>query len=256
MKNFHGGARDYGVSHVNVGARDLDPALSYAEQVSRGVLRPDFAWTPASKPDTKRSVYRAGGKRIFDIVLILLSAPLSLTVTLLCALALWIEGGNPFYVQQRLGRDGKSFRILKLRTMTRDADRVLEAYLAEDPKMRQEWDTLQKLRDDPRVTRVGKLLRSTSLDELPQLFNVLKGDMSIVGPRPMMPEQAALYGDPSHYNALRPGITGAWQISTRNNNVFSYRNEVDAGYDRNLSFMGDIVILFKTVGVVLRRTGC
>ena len=256
MKNFHGETQDYGVSHVNAGANDLKPAMAYAERVSRGAARPDFAWEETTKAVRKQGLYRAAGKRTLDIFLVLLSAPLSLTVTLLCALALWIEGGNPFYVQQRLGRNGKSFPILKLRTMTLDADRVLEEYLAKDPKMRREWDALQKLRNDPRVTGVGKLLRSTSLDELPQLFNVLKGDMSIVGPRPMMPEQAEMYGDPKHYNALRPGITGAWQISTRNDNVFSYRNQVDAAYERKLSFWNDIVILVKTVGVVLRRTGC
>lgn len=256
MKNYHGETRDYGVSHVNAGASDLKPTLAYAEQVSRGALRPDFALPTPTQRKRDTGLYRSVGKRAFDLFLIVLSAPLSLTVTLLCALALWIEGGNPFYVQKRLGRDGKTFSILKLRTMTLDADRVLEEYLAKDPKMRREWDTLQKLRNDPRVTRVGKLLRSTSLDELPQLFNVIKGDMSIVGPRPMMPDQAEMYGDPQHYNALRPGITGAWQISTRNNNVFSYRNQIDAEYDRKLSFWGDIVILAKTVGVVLRRTGC
>lgn len=256
MRNVTGEMARLGASHIGSRTTDAEPAVAYAEQVSRGILRPDFA-LPAAAPAVKpQSVYRAGGKRAFDLLLVLLSLPLSLTVTLACAVALWIEGGNPFYRQRRLGLDGKEFSILKLRTMTVDADRVLEEYLAQDPKMRREWDTLQKLRNDPRVTRVGKILRSTSLDELPQLFNVLKGDMSIVGPRPMMVDQLDLYGDPKHYNAVRPGITGAWQISARNNNVFSYRHQVDAAYERGLSFKGDVIILIKTVGVVLRRTGC
>jgi lipopolysaccharide/colanic/teichoic acid biosynthesis glycosyltransferase len=122
--------------------------------------------------------------------------------------------------------------------------------------MRREWDELQKLRNDPRVTPVGQFLRATSLDELPQLFNVLTGDMSIVGPRPMLPEQLAMYGDASAYEALRPGITGLWQISSRNDNGFSHRKSIDATYERDLTLMLDLKILFKTVGVVLRRTGC
>lgn len=156
----------------------------------------------------------------------------------------------------RLGKEGKRFSILKLRTMVRNADEVLEDYLASDPEMRREWDEKQKLINDPRVTRVGAALRSTSLDELPQLWNVLTGDMCLIGPRPMMPEQLDMYGNPDHYFALRPGITGLWQISARNENRFSFRNEVDAAYDQKLSLWGDIVIIFKTVGVMLRRTGC
>jgi lipopolysaccharide/colanic/teichoic acid biosynthesis glycosyltransferase len=175
---------------------------------------------------------------------------------LLCVVALWIEGGNPFYRQDRLGRNGKRFSILKLRTMVRDADAVLEDYLARDPEMRREWDEKQKIINDPRVTRVGGLLRATSLDELPQLWNVFTGDMSLIGPRPMMPDQLSMYGDPAHYFALRPGVTGLWQISARNGNRFSFRNEVDAEYDKTLSITGDIAIIFKTVGVMLRRTGC
>ena len=258
MRDFSADMSGVGPGHVSNQFGDLEPVVAYAEQVSRGMVRPDFARPVVTVPVPVRpkGLYRNGGKRVLDLVLVLLTLPMSLTVTLLCALALWIEGGNPFYTQKRLGRDGKVFSILKLRTMTRDADRVLEEYLASDPKLRREWDALQKLRHDPRVTPIGRVLRSTSLDELPQLFNVLTGDMSIVGPRPMMVEQLSLYGNPRHYNAVRPGITGAWQISARNDNVFSYRNQIDAAYERTLSLKGDLVILLKTVGVVLRRTGC
>ena len=139
--------------------------------------------------------------------------------------------------------------------MVRDADAVLEAYLASDPARRREWNELQKLRNDPRVTRVGHFLRATSMDELPQLFNVLKGDMSLVGPRPMMPEQLSMYGESDAYFALRPGVTGLWQVSARDNTRLSHRNEVDAEYLRNISFKLDLTVLYKTIGVVLRRTG-
>ncbi|MBD3662405.1 sugar transferase [Sulfitobacter sp. TSTF-M16] len=199
--------------------------------------------------------YRVFVKRAFDILLVLASAPFVLPVIALCALALWIEGGRPFYTQQRIGRRGDRFSILKLRTMVRDADSVLKDILDRDPAKRREWDALQKLKADPRVTRVGQVLRVTSLDELPQLWNVLKGDMSLVGPRPMMPEQAPLYGDMAAYEALRPGITGLWQVSARNGNRFSHRNTVDATYEITLSFGADLRIVFRTIGVVLRGTG-
>ncbi|WP_439655656.1 sugar transferase [Sulfitobacter marinivivus] len=204
----------------------------------------------------RASAYRLFGKRVFETVLVLLALPFFVPVMALCAIALWLEGGNPFYRQIRLGRGGDRFAILKLRTMTRDADAVLEQYLAANPEMRREWDEKQKLINDPRVTRIGSILRKTSLDELPQLWNVLTGEMSLIGPRPMMPDQLPMYGDPTHYFALRPGITGLWQVSARNENSFGYRNEVDAAYSRSLSLRNDIVLIFKTVWVMARRTGC
>ena len=139
--------------------------------------------------------------------------------------------------------------------MVRDADAVLEHYLSTNLTMRREWNEMQKLSHDPRITRVGHFLRATSLDELPQLVNVLKGEMSLVGPRPMMPNQLDMYGDATAYDAVDPGITGLWQVSSRNNARFAYRREVDATYERGLTFGSDLSILLKTVGVVLRRTG-
>lgn len=205
--------------------------------------------TPPVRP------YRDFAKRLIDIIFVVLSLPFSLPVVLMCAFALQLEGGNPFYTQRRLGRGGKQFSILKLRTMVRDADAQLESHLRNNPAARAEWDTLQKLMDDPRITPIGRALRATSLDELPQLYNVLVGDMSIVGPRPMLPEQLPLYGDARAYNALRPGITGLWQVSARNDARFSYRKDIDGLYERDLSLPLDFKILFRTVGVVLRRTG-
>jgi lipopolysaccharide/colanic/teichoic acid biosynthesis glycosyltransferase len=236
------------------------PGFGLAQLVSvsgevNSLLRSALMFTPeqSAKP---RSIYRTGGKRVLETLLIVLSLPFFVPIMALCVVALWIEGGNPFYRQIRLGQDGKRFSILKMRTMVRDADAVLEEYLSRDPEMRREWDEKQKLINDPRVTRIGALLRSSSVDELPQLWNVLTGDMSLIGPRPMMPEQLPLYGNPSHYFALRPGITGLWQISARNENRFSFRNEVDAAYNKNMSLFGDVSIIFKTIGVMLRRTGC
>ncbi|WP_264212653.1 sugar transferase [Leisingera thetidis] len=199
--------------------------------------------------------YAAAGKRWLDLLLVLLSLPLTLPLTALCAAALWLEGGRPFYTQARLGRGGQVFRILKLRTMVRDADALLQHYLDTDPALRREWDDTQKLKNDPRVTRVGRLLRMASLDELPQLWNVLNGDMSLVGPRPMMPEQLPLYGDAGAYFALRPGITGVWQVSVRNEGSFASRVQADSDYRLGLSLGRDLQLIWRTVGVVLKGTG-
>lgn len=202
-----------------------------------------------------RSLYADLGKRVLDIAVVLLSLPVAGVVILFCALMLWREGGNPFYWQARMGRGGKEYRIVKLRTMVMDADARLARLLEQDPALKAEWDATQKLKQDPRITPVGGFLRRTSLDELPQLWNVLKGEMSLVGPRPMMPEQLPMYGKADAYFALRPGITGLWQVSERNNSRFDYRAKLDADYARNLCLTGDLVLLFRTVSVVLRRTG-
>jgi len=204
---------------------------------------------------TQHGTYRAIGKRILDVALVLITFPLALVLIGVPALLLWREGGAPFYRQTRLGKDGNRFSILKLRTMVRDADTMLELTLAADPALRREWDTTQKLKNDPRITRVGAFLRKTSLDELPQLWNVLKGDMSLVGPRPMLPDQLPLYGDAHHYFALRPGITGLWQVSERNDSHFRLRVTLDADYDYDLSLVEDVRIMFRTVGAVVGRTG-
>jgi lipopolysaccharide/colanic/teichoic acid biosynthesis glycosyltransferase len=200
-------------------------------------------------------LYRAVGKRALDLALVMLAAPAALVLIGGAAALLWLEGGSPFYTQQRLGKGGNAFSIVKLRTMVRDADRLLEAYLASDPALRAEWDTTQKLKHDPRITRIGALLRKTSLDELPQLWNVLRGKMSLVGPRPMLPEQLPIYGDAGHYFALRPGITGYWQVSQRNDGAFRARVALDAAYDMNVSIREDAWVLWRTIGAVVKRTG-
>lgn len=201
------------------------------------------------------SLYRGVGKRICDVLFVLATLPVSVPLVAFCALALALEGGRPFYRQDRLGKNGSRFSILKLRTMVRDADDLLATYLENDPVLREEWETTQKLKCDPRITPVGGFLRATSLDELPQLWNVLKGEMSLVGPRPMMPEQLPLYGDAQAYFAVQPGITGLWQVSARNENRFSVRCKVDAQYYSDMSLRFDIGLLIRTVGVVVRQTG-
>lgn len=198
--------------------------------------------------------YRGGFKRLLDTLAILLSLPVVLPVITLLALLAMCDGGAPFYRQQRVGRGGRFYTMWKLRTMVVHADSKLEAHLAADPEARCEWDSTQKLKADPRITRIGRFLRKSSLDELPQLWNVLRGDMSLVGPRPMMPEQQSIYPGRAYY-ALRPGITGIWQVSERNNCTFADRARFDAVYERDVSLGTDIKLLLATVRVVLRGTG-
>ncbi|MEF9604454.1 sugar transferase, partial [Paracoccus sp. PXZ] len=189
-----------------------------------------------------------------DVMAVLLVAPIALSLVLILALVIYWHGEKPFYTQMRVGRSGRGFRLWKLRTMVENADKRLAEYLAANPEAKAEWDLTQKLKNDPRITSTGHFLRKTSLDELPQLWNVLRGDMSLVGPRPMMIEQAPLYPGADYYH-LRPGVTGPWQISDRNDSTFAARATFDAHYAAGLSLKGDIAILAKTVGVVLRCTG-
>jgi exopolysaccharide production protein ExoY len=205
--------------------------------------------------DGRTSAYTAGGKRALDLFALIVSAPFWLPLIAVTALAIWIvEGKAPFYSQLRVGRNGNTFRLWKLRTMVVDAEAKLEAYLAANPKARAEWDATQKLKNDPRITTLGAFLRKSSLDELPQLINVARGDMSLVGPRPMMINQRTLYGGHAYYR-LRPGLTGLWQVSKRNQSQFSERVRFDNIYYRVQSLRTDLLILLKTVGVVLRGTG-
>jgi lipopolysaccharide/colanic/teichoic acid biosynthesis glycosyltransferase len=199
-------------------------------------------------------LYERAFKRWLDLALILIAAPIVLPTLLILGLLVRRDGGPALYAQDRVGLDGRVFRILKLRTMVVDADARLAAHLAADPALRDEWEDTQKLKSDPRVTSVGRLLRKTSLDELPQLWNVLKGEMSLVGPRPMLPEQRTLYPGRAYYR-MRPGLTGPWQVSDRNATSFAGRAEFDADYATRMSLPTDLMILALTVWVVLRGTG-
>ncbi|MGQ0741104.1 MAG: undecaprenyl-phosphate galactose phosphotransferase WbaP [Alphaproteobacteria bacterium] len=166
------------------------------------------------------------------------------------------DGGPVFYRHRRIGKDGREFDCLKFRTMAPNADTLLREVLACNPVAAQEWHESFKLKDDPRVTQIGRFLRASSLDELPQLFNVLRGEMSLVGPRPIVAPEAARYGrDIAYYYSLRPGVTGLWQASGRSDLSYGERVRLDAWYVRNWSLWHDIAILAKTAGVVMKRAG-
>ena len=213
---------------------------------------------------TRQSLLAQIMKRLFDLVLTGIGVVLISPALLVIACVLVFEGGPVLFSQLRVGRGDRRFRCYKFRTMRPDAEQKLHELLESDAVARTEWETFQKLSDDPRITRFGRFLRRTSLDELPQLFNVIKGDMSLVGPRPIIaPEVPGYHGDKSYYDSpdieyyLRctPGITGLWQVAGRASTTHDERKRLDRWYARNWSPWLDLVILFKTVRVVLGREG-
>jgi undecaprenyl-phosphate galactose phosphotransferase len=195
-------------------------------------------------------------KRAFDIVGASLLLALCAPLMTLIYVALLLSGGSAIFVQQRVGRDGGLFRCYKFRSMVKNANRVLGDYLEHNPAAREEWNRSFKLKHDPRITWFGQCLRKTSMDELPQLFNVLKGDMSLVGPRPIVPNEIELYAERiADYYRCRPGITGLWQVSGRNLVAYERRVRLDAIYARKQSLWLDVIILFRTVKVVISGVG-
>ena len=176
---------------------------------------------------------------------------------LVIAALIWRRDGAPIlFAQYRVGCDGRLFRCFKFRTMLLDSEAVLQDLLATDPVARAEWARDQKLSDDPRITRIGQFLRRSSLDELPQLLNVLRGEMNLVGPRPITVAELDRYGTTRwHYLSVKPGITGLWQVSGRNDLSYDQRVALDRRYVEQRSIVGDVGILMKTVGVVARREG-
>lgn len=203
------------------------------------------------------SMWQKSLKRTLDLVLIFVGSVLIVPLCLLIALLIWLESkGSIFYGHVRVGKDGKQIRVWKFRTMVPAADQVLRKYLAESPELRAEWNQNFKLKDDPRVTKVGRFLRKSSLDELPQLWNILRGEMSLVGPRPIVEEEAVRYKSKYRmYTCVRPGITGLWQISGRSNASYDFRVRMDEYYVRNWSIWLDIHVLVSTPWVVLTRRG-
>lgn len=196
-------------------------------------------------------------KRFFDIAAslagIAVLSPLFLMLVLLVKCA---DGGRVIYGHRRIGRNGKVFRCLKFRTMVENGDEVLAAHLAGNPRDREEWAATRKLHHDPRVTRVGAVLRRLSLDELPQIFNILRGEMSFVGPRPVVRDELLMYGtSASFYLKSRPGLTGLWQVRGRNDVSYRTRVAFDRHYVRNWSFAFDLKILLWTVPAVLSSRG-
>lgn len=204
------------------------------------------------KPWARQIYFQA--KRAIDLTAVLAAAPVVLPVVGILAVLVRRDGGKAFYRQERVGRNGKIFSLWKLRSMVPDAEKLLEQYLRENPAARQEWNANQKLRNDPRITKLGWYLRKYSIDELPQLFNVVRGDMSLVGPRPMCPDQQPYYPGTAYFK-LRPGLTGLWQISDRNGCTFAERAMHDTRYARMISFATDMQILVRTASVVVRGTG-
>lgn len=195
-------------------------------------------------------------KRACDIGLATIALVAASPFALCVAIAVTASGGRPFYGHRRVGRHGRDFDCLKFRSMAVDADRRLADLLESDAGAREEWEATRKLRDDPRVTRLGRFLRTTGLDEIPQLWNILRGDMSFVGPRPVTRDELPLYGEESDaYLDVRPGLTGLWQASGRSDVGYARRVALDAWYVRNWSPWLDLVILCKTVPAVLARRG-
>ena len=196
-------------------------------------------------------------KRSLDLFFVLVLGAIAVVPGILIAIAIVLDSRGPvFFTHTRVGKGRRSLRIWKFRSMVKDADTRLEKYLLENPVSAAEWAMTHKLRDDPRVTRVGRFLRKTSLDELPQLWNVLRGDMSMVGPRPIVSAEVAKYGSGFRlYSQVSPGLTGLWQVSGRNDTHYTRRVELDCHYIRHWSLWMDFRILVKTVRVVLMGHG-
>jgi len=225
---------------------------------SLGVLPRDFGGILGL--EVRQQLLRSSpkiAKAIVDAIVAAVALVVSALLIPFIALFIKLDSKGPvFYRQTRYGKDGKPFKAWKFRTMVENADVVLKEYLARHPELKEEWDRYQKLRDDPRVTRVGKFLRKTSLDELPQIFNVIKGEMSVVGPRPIVQGEIEKYGKYySFYTKVKPGITGLWQVSGRNDVSFEERVALDAYYVRNWSVWLDLYILARTVPVAVFGKG-
>lgn len=211
-----------------------------------------------SRNSSKTKVPKGGvSKRAFDILVASAMLLFALPAMFFIAVIMFSTDRGPiFFGHERIGHNGKRFRCLKFRSMVTDSQRALARHLELFPQARAEWKATQKLRNDPRITPIGRFLRITSLDELPQLINVIRGDMSLVGPRPIVQDEVERYASEIEaYAATRPGITGLWQISGRSDVGYDQRVQLDSQYVREWSFAGDLVILIKTVKVVVQRTG-
>lgn len=226
---------------------------------------PYFSGGSASEPKLTQtltlneplSFYRRRGKRILDLAIVLVFAPAWVSLVLLLSLLARLDGGPAFFGHVRVGRGGEKFRCWKLRTMVPYAEQRLASYLADNPAAAAEWAANQKLARDPRVTVIGGVLRKSSLDEVPQLFNVLLGQMSLVGPRPVTEAELNRYGQVKRaYVTVSPGVTGPWQVRGRNEKLtYAERVELDAEYTNKVSAILDISILLKTIPAVLKLSG-
>jgi Undecaprenyl-phosphate galactose phosphotransferase WbaP len=246
---------DAALAHGTAPARPLK-AASAVPLVHRA---PHHHEAHTSQRSKRNLVLRQPGeatKRLFDIVGALTLALVLSPLLLVVGLALVRDRGPIIYSHSRTGRHGRTFGCLKFRTMVPNAEQVLRELLHQDPKLQREWMRDQKLRNDPRVTAIGSFLRRTSLDELPQLWNVLKGEMSLVGPRPVVREEWQRYGRRlDTYLAAKPGVTGLWQVMGRNDSCYRRRVALDSYYVKKRSLLLDVFILLRTVLVVLRGRG-
>jgi Undecaprenyl-phosphate galactose phosphotransferase WbaP len=219
---------------------------------------PDYsAWFETSARESLFDRHSQVTKRVLDILVASVLAILAIPLALSIALAIMLETRGPIlFVHTRLGKGGRPFRLWKFRSMRADSDEVLGRYLNRHPELLAEWHASHKLKNDPRITHVGRWLRRSSLDELPQLWNVLCGTMSMIGPRPIVKDEIPKYGPAfRQYKRVQPGLTGLWQVSGRTDLSYRHRIELDTKYVRHWSFALDLKILWKTVGVVLGGHG-
>jgi exopolysaccharide production protein ExoY len=229
--------------HADAGLHSFEPRWEEAPAQT-----PERAAPPAFPYATTKRILDIAG----TIVLAIVFSPLILAIVVLMRQ----EGGSIIYRHRRVGRDGRAFDCLKFRTMVRNADQVLRELLERDPALKAEWVRDHKLRCDPRVTRLGRFLRRTSMDELPQLWNVMRGEMSLVGPRPVVREELVRYGrNVRTYLSAKPGITGLWQVKGRNDTDYRRRVVLDTCYVRNQNILLDLYILAKTTRVIFAGSG-
>lgn len=227
---------------------------------AQSALRPFVPVNPAYQPDRVTLNVSWSDevlKRIFDVVFALAMLILVLPLMIVLAVALQIDSpGSIWFTQRRIGRHGRMFHCIKFRTMHENAAQMLEDLLASDPAARAEWEANHKLQNDPRVSAFGSLVRKLSMDELPQLLNILRGEMSVVGPRPIVQEEVTKYGEFFRdYCAVKPGLTGLWQVSGRNDVSYDERVQLDCRYTREMSFKLDLQIVLKTVTAVTTARG-
>lgn len=271
--------KETGVQHIIITAPGLDPSklveiINRIQPIVRHIsFVPDLIGAPVGNLEVeslfneKIMVLKVRNnlayfwnrvlKRAFDLVVSLVGTVAIMPLLLLLALLVFLDDPGPvIFAHRRIGRRGKSFPCYKFRTMCVDAEEKLKQYLAENPEARAEWEESYKLKDDPRITRIGGFLRRTSLDELPQLINVIKGEMSLVGPRPIVSGEIPKYGECFHdFCLVPPGITGMWQVNGRSDTTYEERVSMDSWYVRNWSVWIDIIYLVKTIMVVIKGKG-
>lgn len=197
-------------------------------------------------------------KRLFDIIFSLIGIVFILPLALLIKISYLIKKDTTsiFFTQKRIGKNGKEFNFYKFRSMIKDADKVLEKILEENEELRKEWNEYHKLENDPRITKVGKFIRKTSLDEFPQFINVLRGDMSLIGPRPLVPGELEEHnGDAKIYNSIKPGVSGWWAANGRSSVSYEDRLELEYYYCKNCNWLLDIKCIFRTIKIVIMKKG-